>query len=53
MSSQAYSFGQSHACYPNTPPQADESPSSVAKCLTLANGKASISVSTIMSLVGQ
>ena len=37
----------------NTPPQSLESPSARAKCLTLALGRALVSVSATISSVGQ
>ena len=43
----------SRVCHSNTPPQTDMSPSSAAKCLTLGDGSALVSVSATMSLVGQ
>jgi hypothetical protein len=47
------SSGRSQPWYSNTPPQGDESPSSATKCLTLAEGRALVSMSAIMSSVGQ
>ena len=41
------------ACQFNTPPQAGKSLNSVAKCLTLAEGSAFVSVSATMLFVGQ
>jgi hypothetical protein len=47
--------GSSRICLPdsNTPPQIDMSPSSAAKCLTFGDGRALVSVSATISLVGQ
>jgi hypothetical protein len=39
--------------YSNTPLQIDSSPSSFAKCLTLGDGNAFVSVSATISSVGQ
>ena len=47
------SNARSRVCHSNTPPQTDTSPSSAAKCLTLGDGRAFVSVSAIISLVGQ
>jgi hypothetical protein len=40
-------------CNSNTPPQTVESPSAVAKCFALTEGNALVSVSAVMSFVGQ
>ena len=46
-------LGLGAALHSNTPLQSCTSPSSAAKCLTFADGKAFVNVSAIMSVVGQ